>query len=372
MVLIFLTIFYVNLNSRKYLKMMIIGSISFFLIGETLFRFEYFGIQSIIRPLHYRPAVEEGLPSSLELEFRDFNPKNKTQIPISGLNANQTGVYRGREMTINDYGFRGSAYPLKKTPKDFRILILGTSIAMGAGLSIENTFPEILKTHFQDHMPNRTVQVINLSRDGFGAKDHLYIFYALGRYFNPDLILIEDTFHLKYLESEPYTFDKDGLMHMVIHSILRPEIVSFFIRAVQVEFILPLERRKGLRRLFDTIHPRQKYISVNKAYPNEVRRIIHKYKDEGINEKIYFYYLLNGRQINKRYKSKHPLAISVLVRREGLGYLDTSELHLEQGVGDLIMFPGDSHPNTTLHRAYADFMFDELTKNQPLESLSGG
>jgi lysophospholipase L1-like esterase len=111
--------------------------------------------------------------------------------PIPGLD------YHGEELSYYDYlgqtnslGFRDYEHPLKKPPGNYRIVVLGDSIA--AGLRIEkyqDTFPAILERELRAQ--GMQAEVINLGVSGYNTRQEIETLKERGLQFKPDLVILQ-------------------------------------------------------------------------------------------------------------------------------------------------------------------------------------
>ncbi|MGH9349123.1 MAG: SGNH/GDSL hydrolase family protein, partial [Vicinamibacterales bacterium] len=88
---------------------------------------------------------------------------------------------------INEYGFRGPAYPRAKPAGVRRIVILGDSNGFGWGMSEDEHFASLL----DQELPS--VQVINLSLSGYGTDQEYLRFVRDGVQFDPDVVVLQVT-----------------------------------------------------------------------------------------------------------------------------------------------------------------------------------
>ncbi|MEK7484760.1 MAG: GDSL-type esterase/lipase family protein [Planctomycetota bacterium] len=102
----------------------------FFLLG-IVFLVEFFSSQILLTlfPTDIWPFLET-------INDQHFLPKNKEFLAD------------GKMVSINAYGFRGN--PPSQRPEVKKILFLGDSLTFGAGISNEETYPILLKDHFEN------------------------------------------------------------------------------------------------------------------------------------------------------------------------------------------------------------------------------
>jgi lysophospholipase L1-like esterase len=88
------------------------------------------------------------------------------------------------EVSLNEHGHRGAAYPLAKDPKKYRILVLGDSFTEGVQVGEDDVFTALLERS------NPHFQVLNAGVGGYGTvQEYLYL-ESSGLKHNPDLVLL--------------------------------------------------------------------------------------------------------------------------------------------------------------------------------------
>jgi len=87
--------------------------------------------------------------------------------------------------TINEYGCRGKAVPVKEKYDKKNIVILGDSFAFGQGVSDGEEFPEVMASGLK-----RGYDVINLSVGGYGLTQEIRKYYDLGALYKPEIVVI--------------------------------------------------------------------------------------------------------------------------------------------------------------------------------------
>ncbi len=91
--------------------------------------------------------------------------------------------------TTNSHGFRGLDYPYKKTPAEYRILLLGDSFTDGYSVDQHEIVSEVLQKRL--NVPSdRQVAVINAGTPGYSTDQELLYFRTEGKKFSPDLTVV--------------------------------------------------------------------------------------------------------------------------------------------------------------------------------------
>ncbi|MFT7462982.1 MAG: hypothetical protein ACI9EF_001324 [Pseudohongiellaceae bacterium] len=121
----------------------ILGSLTlvlaFFLLGEALLRVQAFGLAGL--EYSEMSSIKRVLMSEFAIE-----PEVRSQKTVGswGLLPNTKGTNKGVAFEVNNLGLRGKDATLTKQPGTFRIVVLGGSLSMGAGVPLEQTWPHVL------------------------------------------------------------------------------------------------------------------------------------------------------------------------------------------------------------------------------------
>jgi lysophospholipase L1-like esterase len=93
-----------------------------------------------------------------------------------------------RHAEISEQSTRDEAVPLPKPAGLFRVLVLGDSVAYGAALAREQTFPNQLEALLREQYP--AAEVVNAGVSGYTAYNELQYYLARGREFEADLVIV--------------------------------------------------------------------------------------------------------------------------------------------------------------------------------------
>jgi hypothetical protein len=103
----------------------------------------------------------------------------------------------GQPFTTNSHGLRDREYTLKKSPGVFRIAVLGSSIDMGWGVSIEATYVNRLEDWLNAQAASRKLkrrfEVINFAVAAYSPMQRLESFRRKASAFKPDMVLFSAT-----------------------------------------------------------------------------------------------------------------------------------------------------------------------------------
>jgi len=118
------------------------------------------------------------------------------------------GMYQGVEITTNSLGLRDR--PLEDQPASAsRILVLGDSITFGWGVSVENTFPQVLEKELAAN--GKSARTINSGVPGYNTRQELTFLKLYGDRLHPGSIV------LLYVDN-----DVDAIDPSRVHMGIRP------------------------------------------------------------------------------------------------------------------------------------------------------
>jgi lysophospholipase L1-like esterase len=121
-----------------------------------------------------------------------LNPRLYAPNPVT-VYANRPGFrgdFAGACVSINSMGLRGEEIPRRKPPGEFRILILGDSVAFGQGVAQGDVFPSRLQSLLQADAGPRTYRVINAGVPGFNTQNERDYLLHAGEQLQPDAIVV--------------------------------------------------------------------------------------------------------------------------------------------------------------------------------------
>ncbi|MDP3940097.1 MAG: SGNH/GDSL hydrolase family protein [Deltaproteobacteria bacterium] len=129
--------------------------------------------------------------------------------PVELSYPNARGIHIGAYYQGNSDGFRGREYGREKPPGVFRIVLLGDSFAMGAGVLAEDTYAARLERALNERRKDRRYEVLNLGISGLDANAVVERMKLIGLLYNPDMIVygftlndIEGKYYKPFVEKE--------------------------------------------------------------------------------------------------------------------------------------------------------------------------
>ncbi|MBI5561128.1 MAG: SGNH/GDSL hydrolase family protein [Deltaproteobacteria bacterium] len=318
-----------------------------FLLAEIFFRLTYFGLPSIIHPTEYTPVV---LAHSSIIEGDD-NPAIGHR-----LKPDIKGHYQGAEFSTNRYGFRERDVTLEKPPGVVRIAVMGHSITMGAGVNDEEVYTRILQTMLDRAYPGR-YEVLNFATGGYTLHQVRVRYEFLAKPFSPDIIM----FPVYYDE-----FVRPGAILPYDLSSKRQGWAELRGNYVEHLFIY-----RALRKVFKDMTAKNISIDWQKRGRKTGKssvpgaRILEDFLEKRRAENIPVI-MLGLPRLKEKYSGKLSDYYNERFRgMPGAYFIDTSAaLKGRINPKDYIYF-GDTHPNATVHRLYAEAVYDQLVPMLP-------
>ena len=112
-------------------------------------------------------------------------------VRLQRLAPGYTGWFGGVPVRINQLGFRDDReYSLEKSPRAFRILVLGDSVTFGHGSVWAHTYPYLLEQKLKAWRPGIEWQVWNAAVPGYNTSQELAHLLDVGPRFQPDLVVV--------------------------------------------------------------------------------------------------------------------------------------------------------------------------------------
>jgi GDSL-like Lipase/Acylhydrolase family len=107
------------------------------------------------------------------------------------LSPGYRGWFAGVPVAINSLGLRDSReYPLAKSPRTIRILVLGDSVTFGHGSIYEHSYPFLLEQRLKAWRPAIDWQVWNAAVPGYNTSQELAQLLEIGPRVEPDLVIV--------------------------------------------------------------------------------------------------------------------------------------------------------------------------------------
>lgn len=105
------------------------------------------------------------------------------------MKPNASVIAWGKELRTNDLGFRDHARAIPpRQPGELRIVVLGSSFTVSAGVDFADIYTTRLERHLQAMYPR--VKVINLAVGGYNPVQYDLVLREVGLGLQPDLVLV--------------------------------------------------------------------------------------------------------------------------------------------------------------------------------------
>lgn len=103
------------------------------------------------------------------------------------MKPNASMIAWGRELRTNELGFRDAPVPPKQ-PGEFRIIVLGDSFTVSAGVDDREMWTRLLQEHLEKQYPR--ARVVNLAVGGYNVLQYRMVLEEVGLHLKPDLLLV--------------------------------------------------------------------------------------------------------------------------------------------------------------------------------------
>ncbi len=249
------------------------------------------------------------------------------------LRPNMDDYFKLTRFKTNSRGLRDKEYSLARPHNTYRVVVVGDSITMAAGVSIENAYHTILEDYYNETDRSQKYEFINFGVSGYSLAQKFATLKYKALKYNPTHILVgispaSDIIKKKGLENNN---EVEGL-----NPYLKPWFIHFFKDKISKIF----NKSKKYNFEYDT---------------KKFKSIVGKFKDISTlnNVKMTFVVL---RCCGKTYDDQ-SLLIRKIVLENNIDYIDTSYIFEDKNESDLIIYNYDYHPN-----AYSNHLFAEVIK----------
>jgi len=144
-------------------------------------------------------SKNHALKNSLAIHRKSDDPLLVYELTPHAETTRQGILYK-----INAAGFRDDEFPIQATPKqpkEYRIVVLGDSVAWGWGVDMNQAWPQRLEEELKTSLNNPQISVYNLAVNGYATPQEVRIFSKYGLGYQPDLVI------LNYVLNDPEVED---------------------------------------------------------------------------------------------------------------------------------------------------------------------
>ena len=139
----------------------------------------------------------------LALNIRDLGGKESNN---SILSFEPTPSFSKEIYQLNSDGLRDYEINITKSPKIYRIAVLGDSVSYGVGVNLSDTFAKVLEKKLGENY-----EVVNFGFGGYNTfQEAEYLTYKVKKY-NPDFIILEYTLN----DFEPIVKKEDCKINLI-------------------------------------------------------------------------------------------------------------------------------------------------------------
>lgn len=354
---------------RRHFLLIVISVPLFFLGGEIYFRLRYLGLHGLS-------------PASCPADMgHPLSSLPRSSSSYTGLRPGGVGRLKGRKYSINRHGFRGPDYATPKPAGVFRILLVGASVCMGSGVADEERYSALLEQMLSDQRGGRGVEIVNLSLSANRYGNQLHILENWQGVYEPDLIMfLANDFgakgELKIEAPRIWTY-RGPRWKMLVQPHFKFFSNRFFFgrmmaKAREQNFLAesnlvlsrPLRRVLGAENRVSDSPPIQWHCTTPEvvAARERVRQTYARLAAVAGEIPVLLYQI---RPVVGSTDTGRLQAFRELVRQEMRHYnfhlLDLSEATYEYAEDELVVYPGDQHPNAVAQRGTARQMLPGLT-----------
>jgi hypothetical protein len=262
---------------------------------------------------------------------------------IYELKPNQTALFKLARFRTNSQGLADREYSISKPDDTLRIILLGASYSMPAGVPLEDSWQQLLEGELNAHAKGKHYEVVNFAVGGYDLRQMIATLKYRATAYHPDLVLVELT------RNSPRMLrpEEDYHRRYVPHEATRPFFHSFALDVL-------LRREDGDRGL--TRHESRA------RFDRELANLAHFTED--LRLPTCFVLLRHepeGQEETKRLREQ--------VARTNSCIIDTSPDFENERFSDLILYRIDPHPNAKAHRIFARAVFEALVSQKLLPEI---
>lgn len=363
---------------EKHFKIItIILSITFILIFLEIFL-------RILRPERLEVSAYEDIYTDVYSQSKKAN--------VKALKPNMERKRWGTIVKINSYGERDYEYSIKKKDNNYRVAVIGDSVAFGFGISLEDSFPKVLEKKL-NKISDRKVEVLLFGRPGFAVSDVYYIYLDKVKMFNPDLIIyamVLNDFEDKFLSNNSKS-NKTEENKITLKKVLKKlnRSVFYYLRRFSAVYNLIIDSifkilvslgfidiNEG--RALDCFYPdslkfknklnvTEKWLNLlDNTFTNDKKDFLiclFPYQFQ-LDNKILSYYLSKGFDIPVKDILKIQDILKNFCMKNNINFIDFVSEYSRKNSADLYIKNDYGHPNEKGHLISAEVIFDYINKKQ--------
>ncbi|MEO8198915.1 MAG: hypothetical protein ABI679_00205 [Gemmatimonadota bacterium] len=256
--------------------------------------------------------------------------------------------FKGEVLNINRWGMRDRDYTVNKPAGTYRIVILGPSDVMGAGVADSQTFENLVEDRLNQasHAGGRRYEILNFSVVSYSMLQQMQMLTERVVRFQPDMILVsyhpisESRFSFQYLAN-----------------------LARFGKEIPYRELKDIVKRSGVRR---GMQQPDAFRRMKPFGPELVQWALGRVKAMGDSLAIPVGMFVRDLPAER---SEIPNASIDYARTTGFHIFDVRGIYDGHDPSTLLLASWDKHPNALGHRLIADRLFDEMVADSTLKLI---
>jgi hypothetical protein len=272
---------------------------------------------------------------------------------VRELNPLVSLEFQGHVYTINSDGMRDREYSIDKPAGTFRIVHIGSSVALGSGVNVEETYQSLVEemlNNSSDGSVYKSYEILNFAVPAYGPIEKLMLFEDKSLKYTPDLLLFGGE-----LTDGKRATDK------IVSAVREGKPLPY-------EYLTGLAKQAGVTRTtFEDMAKVRMEAHSQEILSWVYGRLVATCREKGI-EPVWVYVsipedeVLDPQEIEARADELVRLA-----RGAGMTTIDMRRLFRDTPMERVRVREDDHHPNALGHRMIADRLYKELTGNPVLK-----
>ena len=145
--------------------------------------------------------------------------------------------FLGAQLSTNESGFRGRAYPTKKSTKTVRVVGIGDSLMFGWGVADDETYLNLLERKLENSGASLSWEVINTAVPGYNTALEVATLKSKALAYAPDIVVLGfvesndlELPHFVRRREAAWVFDRSYVLDLLRGNLVRSSIVSTLAR----------------------------------------------------------------------------------------------------------------------------------------------